>query len=125
MKDRNPSPGRSKIDALREMMEEIDYDCTLARTESKSSQGLAALMRLKLSITDQLYAEMDRERALRAAEEATAPMSEDDVIDATICDLAALPDPMLDRVLNGLVMAGRGAALRRCAPASLRVVGED
>jgi hypothetical protein len=118
------SKPKRKIDALYEMLEEIDYDCTLARTESKSSQGLAALMRLKLSITEQLYAEIDRERVLSEAAAEAAPMTEDEMVEQAVGELARLPDPLLDRVLSGLVEAGRGPAVRRNAPPGLRVVGE-
>ena len=114
----------TKLEALESLLSEIDAAVRMAMETFAPASGMAAILRQKRDTMLLVYEERAR-MASEAAAANTAPMSEDDVIDATICDLAALPDPMLDRVLNGLVMAGRGAALRRCAPASLRVVGED
>jgi hypothetical protein len=110
-----------KADALAAVLEELDHDINYARCESRSSQGLAQLVRIKVSILDALYAEVARERAEQqaAADADRGGMTEEELIAETVDDLAALPDPLLDRVLFGLVAAGRGAALQRCAPAKL------
>jgi hypothetical protein len=114
-----------KADALAAMLEELDSDINHARCESKSSQGLAQLVRIKVAVLDALYAEVEKDRAMKAAEdEAARPISDEDLIAAAVADLAALPDALLDRVLDGLVHAGRGAAVRRSAPPGLRIVGD-
>lgn len=85
-----------------------------------SGQAVAALLKRREDLTRELHDIRDR---IDIAAEDTAPVTEAQMIAAAVADLAALPDPALDDVLMGLVREGRGAALRRCAPPALHVVG--
>jgi hypothetical protein len=109
----------TRLAALRALIVELEQDCARARAESRSSQGLAALMRLRATLTDELHAEQAR---LQAIADEAAPPTEDDLVATAVDELARLPDPLLDRILDGLVLAGRGAALRRNAPPPLYAI---
>jgi hypothetical protein len=108
-----------RLDALRALLAEVEADCTRARAESRSSQGLAALLRLRVTLTGEIFEELAR---VHAVAEDAAPPTEDDLVAAAVAELAQLPDPLLDRVLAGLAFAGRGAALRRNAPPPLYAI---
>lgn len=90
--------------------------------ERVSGQAVAALLKRREDLTRELH---DLLEADAEAAQDERPMTEDELVDATIADLAALPDPLLDRVVEGLVRVGRGAAVRRAAPPPLRIVGDD
>jgi len=110
----------TRVRDVRKLLSDADTAYKLViRGERVSGQAVAALLKRREDLTRELHDLLERERL--AAEEA-APLTEDELVEQAIADLAALPDPLLDRVLSGLAMSGRGAALRRCAPPALRVV---
>jgi len=96
----------------------------VAAEAGSNASGIANLLRqwhqLKIAVREERNRLADEQRAERD----TGPVTEDEMVEQAVAELAQLPDPLLDRVLSGLVDAGRGPAVRRNAPPGLRVVGD-
>lgn len=111
-----------RMGALQGLLEDAEQAYRLvAGGDRVSGQALAALLKRREDLTREIHDLRDR---LQEAEEDEGFASEAELVRAAIGELAALPDPLLDRVLSGIVDAGRGAAVRRAAPPGLHVVGE-
>lgn len=112
----------SRIDDVRALLADAERAYRkVIRGERVSGQAVAALLKRREDLTRELHDLLEREMDAQRQERV---VSEDELIAEAVADLAALPDPLLDRVLEGLVEAGRGAAVRRNAPPGLRLVGE-
>lgn len=112
------------VEDLEELLHDVKAAFKVAVADGKSSNGIAALSRQVQQVTVAIHEERQRIARLEAEQEDDGWATEDDLVDAAVVELCALPDPLLDRVLAGLADAGRGAALRRNAPPGLHVVGE-
>jgi len=104
------------------VMSQILADAQVAYESVAKSKNGAAIAAMSKRVQDAAREVYDLRAQLEAMAPAAARMTEDQVIASAIEDLAALPDPLLDEVLRGLVHAGRGAALRRCAPPRLAAI---
>lgn len=114
----------SKLEALESLLVEIDSAVRIAMETYAPASGMAAILRQKRDTLLLIHEERNRIRMEEAAQQDAGPVTEDEMVEQAVGELARLPDPLLDRVLSGLVEAGRGPAVRRNAPPGLRVVGE-
>ena len=109
------------LESLRSSMAIVDAAIADAAENSRSSQGMASLIKQRVDIAVKIAEESERVAAM-TADTPDEELSDEELIQLQVADLCELPDVILDQVLAG-VAAARPAAIARAYPRRLEVVG--